>query len=71
MLNQSLYFQWSKAEDPDFQQEGEFLVLPGITADHSGLYTCTATNVIGNDSISLYFKSYNKNVLFNFTENML
>ena len=42
-----LFVQWSKEEDPTFQQEGEFLVLPGVSAGHSGLFTCTATNVIG------------------------
>ena len=48
---------WSKnghqnIPEAHVKQEGRLLVFPSIQPEHSGVYTCTATNQFGNASTS-------------------
>ena len=53
--------EWSKEGDPAFRQSGATLRLSGVTAEHNGRYTCSATNSLqpsNGPKVCLIFKFF-------------
>ena len=55
--------EWSKEGDPAFRQSGATLRLSGVTAEHNGRYTCSATNSLqpSNGPKVCYLSRYSSN----------